>query len=260
MTFSIIVVCLNAGEKLHKTIESITMQTEEDYEIIVKDGFSTDGSLEAIRDKKRVRLYQQRDKGIYDAMNQAVLFAQGDYLFFLNCGDYFYNQNVLKDMKKAIKTAGNPKIYYGNIKENQTGALVQSNPHMNDFGCYRNVPCHQACFYARELFATRGFDLNYRVRADYEHFLWCYYVAKAELQYVPITVSLYEGGGFSETEENERISATEHEQIVLKYMPQQLVRKYKWIMRLTLSGLRTKMAKNQTTASLYQSVKKILYR
>lgn len=83
MTFSIIVVCYNAGEKLEKTIASIRRQTEDDYEIIVQDGLSADGSVERLSAAADLRLFRERDEGIYDAMNRAVSHAAGKYLFFL---------------------------------------------------------------------------------------------------------------------------------------------------------------------------------
>lgn len=86
---------------------------------------------------------------------------------------------------------------------------MHSAPRMNDFACYRNVPCHQVCFYDAGLFAERGYDTDFRVRADYEHFLYCIYDRKAEAVYMPVTVAFYEGGGFSETRENRKRSALE---------------------------------------------------
>ncbi len=268
MKFSIIVVCLNAGEKLHSTLKSILKQTETDYEVVIKDGGSTDGSTEQVMQDEKIRLITQRDKGIYDAMNQAVGYAGGEYLFFLNCGDCFYDERVLETVKRFLvekESSGEtekrqPYIFYGNIKEQLTGALVQSNPEMDDFGCYRNVPCHQACFYSRELLTERGFDLSYKVRADYEHFLWSYYRAKARTVYMPVIVTVYEGGGFSETAQNRKLSAAEHREIVGKYMPPAKVRRYKWIMLLTLSGLRTFLARSKVTAGAYNRIKKCLYK
>ncbi len=270
MTFSIIVVCLNAGEKLYKTIESILRQTEKDYEIIVKDGGSTDGSLEKLWQNDKVKLYQQKDTGIYDAMNQAVKYAGGEYLFFLNCGDYFFDETVLAAVKKTIEAREGMKektlkqkrgdIFYGNIREAKTGAVVQSNPVIDEFACYRNVPCHQACFYGRELFARRGFKTCYKVRADYEHFLWCVYEEKARTVYMPVTVALYEGGGFSETRENERVSKREHAKIIKQYMSPAKALKYRLILFLTLAGVRKKLAKNPKTAEIYNRMKRALYR
>ena len=106
MTFSIIVVCLNEGEKLHKTVQSILDQTEEDYEIIIKDGGSADGSVEKLltaASNGRIKIYREKDSGIYDAMNQAVKHASGEYIFFLNCGDYFYQEDVLFRIKQFIE-------------------------------------------------------------------------------------------------------------------------------------------------------------
>lgn len=293
MTFSIIVVCLNAGEKLRETIDSILDQTWQDYEIIIKDGGSTDEVtrklLDGYREKTsksggdgvepaaRLRLYSSKDTGIYDAMNQAVRYVCGDYVLFLNCGDSFYDERVLEQTAEKIRehnggtgccAADNGNvlisetphsIFYGNIYERQTGTQVQSNPVIDDFACYRNVPCHQACFYEAVLLRKKAFDTAYAVRADYEHFLWCYYRAHVRTVYMPITVALYEGGGFSETKENERRSRCEHREIANRYMPAAKVRRYRLIMALTLAPLRTWIARNPVTAGLYQRLKKALY-
>ncbi|WP_304679261.1 glycosyltransferase, partial [uncultured Muribaculum sp.] len=82
-------VCLNAGDKLRRTVGSILAQSYPHYEIIVKDGMSTDGSVDKLPEDGRIRIVRQKDRGIYDAMNQATLLAEGDYLLYLNCGDYF---------------------------------------------------------------------------------------------------------------------------------------------------------------------------
>ena len=291
MTFSIIVVCLNAGDKLRETIESIRSQTEQDYEIIIKDGVSEDEATQTYLNdygqkhgsasgqdtafSEHIRLYRSRDTGIYDAMNQAVQHVRGDYVLFLNCGDTFYDNEVLAHVREQILCAGRqdgqPKphiaevlpsrrIFYGNIYERRTGALVQSNPVIDDLACYRNIPCHQACFYAVGLLKEKQFDTSYAVRADYEHFLWCYYKGNAKTVYMPITVAFYEGGGFSETKENEKKSREEHREIVGKYMRADSVRKYRLLMLVTLAPLRTRIARNPVTAGLYQTIKKKLYK
>ena len=276
MTFSIIVVCYNAGEKLEKTIASIRGQTETDYEIIVQDGLSTDGSVEKLSAGADLKLFRERDAGIYDAMNRAVSHAAGKYLFFLNCGDYFADEEVLAAVKREIEKSGRPlrqdgvgkkgaerrrrpRIFYGNIKERATGAYVMSNPVIDDFACYRNVPCHQACFYDRRLLVKRGFRTCYRVRADYEHFLWCYYRARAAMVYMPLTVVSYEGEGFSESRENRKRSAAEHARIVKKYMSRGQIFRYRMVMILTLAPLRTFLAENERTAGIYQKIKRGIY-
>lgn len=269
MMFSIIVVCLNAGERLRETVESIRRQSERDYEIVIKDGGSEDavtaGYLDWLEEESaadsRIRVYRhERDRGIYDAMNQAVQYVRGRYVLFLNCGDCFYDGQVLAKVREQIEGKREANLFYGNIEERLTGTLVQSNPVINDFTCYRNLPCHQACFYDAALLKRRGFDTSYRVRADYEHFLWCFYRGGARTAYMPVTVALYEGGGFSETKENRRRSKQEHRKIVADYMPAGKVLCYRIIMLLTLAPLRTWIAENPVTAGAYQAVKRRLYR
>lgn len=271
--FSIIVVCLNPGEKLRRTLESVNAQTFRNYEVIVKDGGSKDGSLVCIWEifeKDRVKLIEKKDQGIYDAMNQAAAQAAGDYVYYLNCGDLFYSEEVLEKMMEFIRFFNDeeraeeiPGIYYGNIFERLTGQKVASNPHMDAFGCYRNVPCHQACFYSRELLLAHPFQISYRVRADYEQFLWCFFAMQKERKvrfaYSDLLIADYEGGGFSETRENRRISAAEHKEITGKYMTKGQLLRFRMVMLLSLAPLRTKIAENKVTAGIYNKMKEAVY-
>ena len=273
MRFSILVVCLNAGEKLQRTVESIIRQTCTDYEIVIKDGGSVDESLNLLPDDPRITVVRKKDSGIYDAMNQAVLEAQGEYVYFLNCGDAFHEETVLQTISDEIDRKNRqdgdsnqrdggktPDIVYGNIYDMLTRSMVSSNPSMDAFGCYRNVPCHQACFYKKQLVSEHPFSLAYQVRADYEQFLWCFFKARAALLYVPVLIADYEGGGFSESKSNLKKSALEHKKIVGTYMTKEQLIKYKAIMILTLAGFRTYLSHHPVWGKLYNDLKKKLYR
>lgn len=279
--FTIIVVTLNPGDKLMQTIESIRSQVCCDYQVVVKDGGSKDGSpdkLIALKEQalgdedgqgnnfwNRVEIFREPDKSIYEGMNQATKYAKGRYLYFLNCGDYFYDEGVLDLLKQEILRleqtgqASVPAIFYGDIYDALRDVRVASNPKINGFGCYRNVPCHQACIYDASLFTERGYETKYRVRGDYEHFLWCFYVKKASTVYVPMVIASYEGGGFSETKENRKRSAREHKEITAKYMSRLQLLRYRAILLMTLSPLRTKMAQSPVMAGLYNRVKDLVY-
>lgn len=265
--FSIIVVCLNAKEKLKNTLDSIAKENYKNYQVIVKDGGSDDGSLDCINDYKDMDIIVEKspDKGIYDAMNQAVSLSSGDYIFFLNTGDYFNNEDVLLTVNERINFLKNTNeetkralIVYGNILDRSVNKEVKSNPKIDGFACYRNVPCHQACFYDRELLVEHPFDISYKVRADYEQFLWCFYKANAKTSYVDNIIADYEGGGYSAV--NIKISKEEHKVITKEYMSPKELLKYKLILALTLSPLRTKMANSKLTAGFYNKVKSIIYR
>ena len=293
--FSIVVVALNPGERLKKTLDSIGNQNFTDYEVILKDGGSTDGSLEKLKqdgyfeNKNQIVIQQKRDKSIYDGMNQAVSLATGRYVLFLNCGDYFYSDGVLEevaeficdDRKLKVSTAADSKfgsnlecekkfaieavevpkkIFYGNQYNRQQDTVVYSAPEINDFTCYRNVPCHQVCFYDYRLFEKRAYDLKYKVRADYEHFLYSIYEENAVGVSMPVIVASYEGGGYSETKENRKRSALEHKEITMKYLGKAKVFKYRCIMWLTLAPLRTLIAESPALSGVYNGVKNYIYK
>jgi len=259
--YSIIVVCLNPGEKLKTTLDSILVQTFQNYEIIVKDGLSKDGAAEKYKayGDERIKLYQEADTGIYDAMNQAVSKSKGRFIYFLNCGDVLWDEQVLFNLKSEIDKNGQAEIYYGNFFEAVTKQEVFSNPHLDRFACYRHLPCHQACFYQRELLSSHPFLTKYKVRADYEHFLWCLLDKKVKALYVPLLIVGYEGAGFSETKENRRRSAREHKEIVNKYMSKTEILRYRLIMFLTLAPLRTALARSKFTADFYNRIRKLIY-
>ena len=276
--FSIIVVSLNPGERLKQTLNSILEQTYTDYEVIVKDGGSKDGSLDFLKEEgilekhPQIRLIVQPDKSIYDGMNQAVSYVKGKYVQFLNCGDLFYDKTVLEktaeyilnrektdtaDGKKTEQLS--PAIFYGNQYNLLQNSIVTSAPQINDFTCYRNVPCHQVCFYDGRLFAKRAYLPQYTVRADYEHFLYCIYEENARAFSMPVTVCMYEGGGYSETKENRKKSAAQHKEITAKYLGKKAV-KYRLIMILTLSGLRGKIAESPRLSKFYNAIKSMIYK
>lgn len=266
--FSIIVVSFNAGEKLHTTLQSIYRQSCHDYEVIIKDALSDDGSVEKLEQRADTKLFSCRDKGIYDGMNQALEQAEGRFVYFLNCGDLLHDEKVLKRVREKILAEEGrlteadrnlPGVYYGDVTDMLTGQPAAAKPVMNDFALFRNIPCHQACFYERDLFAERGFDLRYAVRADYEHFLWCYYVKKAHFHHIGEVIADYEGGGFSESEKGSRLSAAEHRQITERYMPGRKVLLFRAYLFLTLQPLREKLARGKYTAVFYQRLKRRMY-
>lgn len=269
MKFSIIVVCLNAGESLKHTVMSVASQTCRDYEILIKDGGSTDGSLDFLNQDaveiprsvlERCRMISQKDSGIYDAMNQAVKSASGEYFLFLNTGDYLYDETVLEQVKDELLAKEGVGIVYGNQYNRLLDTEVCSYREITPFTCYRNVPCHQTCFYHRDCFSKRAYLTKFPVRADYEHFLYCYFERKVKMDYLPIKICSYEGGGFSETKEHLKAAKKEHREITAKYMTLAQRFCYRAVLVLTLQPLRTFMANNRSLSGFYNFVKNKVYR
>ncbi len=258
MLFSIIIVSLNAGKELGKTLESVLKQKYGDFEVLIKDGCSTDGCTEGLQADERVRLVVRKDRHIYDAMNQAIQEVKGRYLLFLNCGDYLYDEMVL--WKVAGEMARHPAdIYYGDLYRRVQDSTDVAPDALTDFGCFRNVPNHQVCFYDRKLFAERGYDLQYPVRADYEHFLYCIYVRQARTRHMHLTVTSYAGGGYSERKESEAAGKKEHKRITDQYLKAKAVW-YRLVMILTLQPLRKRMADSPYFSAIYHKIKARIYR
>lgn len=283
MRFSIIVVCLNPGEKLKSTMDSILGQTCRDFEVLLKDGGSTDGSVEPWRqgmemenavepvshslelNGAKVRFIQEQDEGIYDAMNQAVSYANGDFVLFMNCGDRFADERVLE--RTAERVAAGSKagadmdrlVFYGDTLSEKNGVTIASASKITGFTCYRNIPCHQSCFYSAALCREKPYDLQYRIRADYDHFLWCFYRAGAKFEHMGFPVASYEGGGYSESSENRSRDRQEHRQITGAYMGKGELLRYKAVMACTLVPLRRMMAESKGFSKAYHWVKQRVY-
>lgn len=262
--FSILVVCLNPGDKLKQTIDSILMQTCEDYEIVIKDGGSSDGSAREVtalyKEKDFVRCFVQKDTGIYDAMNQAVALAEGEYVLFLNCGDTFASEAVLSETERYMGENPDRGIYYGDTFCEQTQTRVASPREITPFVCYRNIPCHQSCFYKKELFGKKPYDPSYKIRADYDHFLYCCLAEKVRPLFMDLVVANYEGGGYSESRANKKRDRQEHRQITQKYLTRRQLLKYKTIMALTLAPLRRFLAEKTAFSKIYNKIKAGIYR
>lgn len=273
MKISVITVCLNPGEKLGITLDSILRQDCQDVEVILKDGGSTDGSVEKWRQEnasvpgtEKVRIFVEKDRGIYDAMNQAVAHAIGDFLLFLNCGDRFADNSVLKrtiDFLKEEEKAGTDLdrlVLYGDTCGEKNDVVIASAPEITGFTCYRNIPCHQSCFYSAALCREKPYDLRYKIRADYDHFLWCYYQAGAKMRHMDFPVAAYEGGGFSEKRENRERDRQEHREITGKYMGRGELLRYRAIMVCSLAPLRRAMAESRLFSGFYHWLKEVVYR
>lgn len=271
--FSVITVCLNPGEKLYETLDSVLRQSYRNVEVILKDGGSKDGSVtkwqkehEADPDAGEVRIFVENDTGIYDAMNQAVAHAEGEFLLFLNCGDVFPEEDVLERTRKVIeeeRAAGTDMerlVLYGDTCSGKNYVTIASAPVITGFTCYRNIPCHQSCFYSAALCREKSYDLQYKVRADYDHFLWCFYKAGAKMRHMDFPVASYEGGGYSESRENRERDKREHRQITEEYMGKAELLKYRAVMAVTMAPLRRALAESRAFSGMYHWLKEKVYR
>src|SRR5450830_737191 len=107
MKFSIIIATYNAEENLGKTLDSILSQTSKDYEVLVMDGVSTDGTQKLVSSYEKkfaggLKIVSETDTGIYDAMNKGIGMAKGEWLYFMGSGDRLFDSNVLRSINDIV--------------------------------------------------------------------------------------------------------------------------------------------------------------
>lgn len=191
---TVITVCFNAEKFIEKTMDSVLEQTYENIEYIIKDGESTDRTNEIINsyedkfEQKGIRFYHivGKDGGIYDAMNNAIEKACGQYVHFLNAGDYFTDNNVLKNTEVFIRKT-NADVTYGDIilvdGERQRLRKYKKVCSKKAYFLSGDCICHQAMFAKRKLFMNKKFDLRYKVCADKE---WQLYQISEGKKFMPM--------------------------------------------------------------------------
>lgn len=224
MKLSIITINYNNKVGLEKTIDSVLCQTWQDFEWIIIDGGSTDGSkelIEAIKESCSKITYwcSEADEGVYNAMNKGIKHAQGDYIIFMNSGDVFVDQNVLHNFSVCSRVND---IYYGDwIKVYPDHEEYKSYPSPFDiYALYRRNICHQAMFIKSTLLKKCGFDESYKLLADYKRWIQAAFEGYG-FEYLGFTVCKYDMSGMSSTcstilqQESNRI-LEEYPQSVLK--------------------------------------------
>lgn len=176
--FSIVTICFNDLENLKRTAHSIENIKSDDYEWIVVDGGSVDGTLEYLKSCKLINHFiSEPDSGISDAWNKGIKTATGDYVLILNSGDIYYSDFIV-DLKKFLNQ---DKIicsnsYYVNRKFEKIGTFWAS-PSKLIYGMY--LP-HNWAAVPRKYYELYGLYKNYKYSMDYEWFLRYYKVFGAD--------------------------------------------------------------------------------
>lgn len=204
MLLSIITITYNAEQFLERTIQSILAQTDQNFEYIIIDGKSKDGTL-AIAEKYKNRvnkLISEPDKGLYDAMNKGLKTATGDFVWFMNAGDEINDNQAVANIYKAISEKTDVlygDTYFVDNDGNIEGFRSEITPHRlpknlkwQDMKLGMLV-CHQA-FIARKSIAPLYMENNLSADVDWE--IECLKNAR-KIQYLDFVVAKYLTGGIS---------------------------------------------------------------
>lgn len=213
---SVITINKDSKEGLRKTIESVISQTYfSGIEYIIIDGASTDGSVDVIKEyKDKINFWSSKpDKGIYDAMNKGLKYATGDYVLFLNSGDFLNDAYViekvfpyLKDGKYDVLSGDETKIGDGKIMN----ILTPDVPDEQFF--YLSALPHQATFVKREL--QKPFKTKYEIINDWVFLRELILEKGAKYKHIPVKVDIFALDGLSY--KNSELALNEKENYYLK--------------------------------------------
>lgn len=208
ITLSVITINRNNASGLEKTMQSVCSQTSTDFEYIVVDGASTDGSVDIIRrfaEKfgHRLKWISEPDQGIYNAMNKGIGIAEGDYVEFLNSGDCFLGDGVVEMMLSSLKNSLFPTILYGNmLKEMPDGRLMKdrnfAGEKMSFLGFYVGTLNHSSALIKKSMFEKYGlYDESLKIVSDWKWFMQAIILGEERPIYVDTDVSLFDMTGIS---------------------------------------------------------------
>ena len=188
---SIITVIYNDGKKLEETILSILSQTYDNLEFIIIDGSSTDGTIDIIKkyEDKIDYWISEKDSGIFDAMNKGILAAKGDYINFMNAGDFFIRKNLVMEIVDILNSQ-EIDFLYGDVNVGNNN-IIKNKIRYNTQFIYKTI-CHQAIFAHKKCFNKNMFDLKYRWMCDYKWLLECFLKKKIKIKYINNEICYFE--------------------------------------------------------------------
>lgn len=218
MRYSVITINLNNKDGLRRTINSVLCQTNSDYEFIIIDGGSTDGSLEVIKEKEEsiTKWTSEKDQGVYNAMNKGVSFAHGDYCIFMNSGDCFHSPDALNSVISYQED-----IICGQVSTFPSGHHKAT---ISLVDLLRMSLPHQAMFIKRELLLKHPYDEKYKILSDWKFCLENLIFDNCSFRNLEVVIADYESGGISSNSNG--LLAKERADILYELFPTRILADY----------------------------------
>ena len=228
---SIITINYNNKAGLEKTVQSVVSQTWQDFEFIVIDGNSSDGSKDVLNAYSSFFTYavSEPDSGIYNAMNKGIKISTGDYLMFLNSGDALIDNNILEKLNAELN--GQYDIYYGDILHiDGIKQEVRTSPKNLNFAFfYEQNISHQASFIKAKLFKDIFlYNENLKIVSDWEFFTYAICKREATYKHLDSVIVTYDGTGISSNSINTPEITKERDASLHRYFPE-FVKDYEYL-------------------------------
>ena len=225
MKLSIITINWNDSDGLRKTIESVVGQTaRKDFEYIVIDGGSTDGSKGVLEEfsSKIDKWISEPDKGIYNAMNKGVAMASGDYLQFLNSGDTLHYSEAIAHVLPHL---GGSDMTIGRMVFNATGIVTTIDKDLSlKYFINASLP-HDAVFIKSRLLREYPYDESLRIVSDWKFFVETIVLHEASYDWMDVVVSDFDCDGISS--QNRYLCEEEREKVLEELLPERVLIDYK---------------------------------
>ncbi len=236
MKLTIITINYNDAIGLQKTMQSVFSQTSNDFEYIVIDGASTDGSVEVIqqfnsstprlRSGTEFRWLSEPDTGIYNAMNKGIGMAKGEYLHFLNSGDWLVDERVVEDMLSELSDCD---IFLGNVISLRPDGKCRKTKHSKKpvslLTFYRGTIQHTSAYIKRSLFEEYGlYDESLKIVSDWKWYLQVAGLNKANVQFTDRYVTYFDITGISSV--NKALDKEERRQVLEELIPVPILTDY----------------------------------
>lgn len=206
---SIITVCYNAQDCIEDTIKSVLCQSYHNYQYIIIDGASSDNTMECV-EKYKINFSQhgieyivcsELDDGIFDAMNKGACMADGDWIIYMNAGDGFVDQDVLKNI--INQPLDGYDVVYGDVilRDGCYYRKRLANPLENLL--FEMPFYHQCTMTKRSRLLETPFDTQYNYTSDYNFFLHLY-LNDGQYLYINQYIAVYEQYGVSDTFDSQK--------------------------------------------------------
>ena len=200
--FSIIIPTYNSGKTIVECLNSVALQTLQDFEVIVQDCLSSDNTLLNISNfssnhhSLSLRVFEEADLGVYDAMNKALVRARGLWIYFLGSDDKFFEPTTLESVSNS--NDDNVDVIYGDVCSPYFGGRYDGR--FSPYMLFKKNICHQSIFVRSFIFDKHGyFNLAFKVAADWEHNMRWFLDHTINVLYIDQVIASFADGGLSST-------------------------------------------------------------
>ena len=226
MKISIVTATYNSARTLELCMDSVLNQTYDDIEYVIIDGNSKDETLNLIKSKseiyKNITWISEKDNGIYDALNKGIAKATGDVIGFVHSDDFLASSTIIEQIAKAFKSQKVDGVYgdLHYVRFEDVDSIVRNwkSQSFKKQLLFRGwMPAHPTLFLKSEIYKTNGgFDLNYKIAADYDFILRIFKCPDYKFHYLSETITKMRVGGASNRSLKNLILKTKEDYLAAK--------------------------------------------